>query len=229
LEKEKEKAKVKKENHAADTEKEGIDVESELRRLEQEVKTESRGRETKASTRQQQTLSSDKTQLLGKAAFECPDWVSLPWMKSKPARAEDVDSWLRDWCDLVLKWCQFDVHHVVGLKDFKASKPFEVLPEMELREILQHLVDRGLAKWIGKDKTVARIMWRSLEEWANDVYQWAYNNGVEMLDRFAIQNANKDFSSLPKPDIESVLEMMVKKKMLKWIDKKREQAKLIYQ
>jgi len=142
-----------------------------------------------------------------------------------------VDSWLRDWCDLVLRWCQFDVnvHHVVGLKDFKASKPFDVLPEMEVREILQHLVDRGLAKWIGKDKTVARIMWRSLEEWANDIYQWAYNNGKDMLDRFAIQSANKDFSSLPKPDIESVLEIMVKKKMLKWIGKKHRQAKLIYQ
>nr|MDO8099289.1 hypothetical protein [Candidatus Njordarchaeota archaeon] len=231
MEKEKEKRKVKGEDQAADTEKEGIDVESELRRLEEEVKMESRERMMEASTQQEQTMSVNKTQLLGKTTFECPDWANLPWMKRKPSRAEDVDSWLRDWCDLVLKWCQLDVnvHHVVGLKDFKVSKPFDALPEMELREILQHLVDRGLAKWIGKDKTVARIMWRSLEEWANDVYQWAYNNGVEMLDRFAIQGANKDFSSLPKPDIEGVLEVMVKKKMLKWIDKKHEQAKLIYQ
>jgi hypothetical protein len=150
-------------------------------------------------------------------------------MKKKPSRTEDLDSWLSDWCDLVLKWCQFNVHHVVGLKDFKTSRHFDELPEMELREILQHLVDRGLAKWIDKDKTVARIMWRSFEEWASDIYQWAFTNGVENLDTFAIRSANKDFSTLPIPDIESIMETMAKKKMLKWIDRKHEQAKLVYE
>lgn len=229
MEKQKEKSKVKVEDQAVDAEEEGSGVESELRRLEQEVDKESRYGETEASTQQQQTLSRDKTQALGEATFQWPEWVNFPWMMKKPTRAEDLDSWLRDWCDLVLKWCQSTVRHVVGLKDFKTSKYFDELPEMELRDILQHLVDRGLAKWIGKDRTVARIMWRSLEEWANDVYQWAYKNGEEHLDRFRIQSAKEDFSSLPNPEINMVLETMVKKKTLKWVDKKHEQAKLIYQ
>jgi hypothetical protein len=229
LEKHKEKSKVKPENQVTDAEEEGIDVESELGRLEREVEKERHERRTEASAQQQLTLSKDRTQPSTEAAFQWPEWVNFPWMMKKPTRAEDLDSWLRDWCDLVLKWCQYGVRHIVGLKDFKTSRYFDELPEMELREILQHLVDRRLAKWIGKERTVARIMWRSLEEWANDIYQWAYNNGVEMLDRFAVQSAREDFSSLPNLDIKMVLEIMIEKKMLKWIDKRREQAKLVYQ
>jgi hypothetical protein len=90
-------------------------------------------------------------------------------------------------------------------------------------------VNRGLGKWIDKDKTVARIMWRSLEEWVNEMYEWAYNNGVEMLDMFSVKSANRDFSSLPVSDIRSVMELMAKNKMIKWVDKKHEQAKLIFQ
>jgi hypothetical protein len=226
---EKEKTKSKKEEVTVEAEKEEVDVESELKRLEQEVKAESLKRETESSTRQREVLTKEKTQLSGETVFQWPEWVDFPWMKKKPSRAEDLDSWLRDWCDLVLKWCQFSSHHVVGLKDFKTSRYFDELPEMELREILQHLVDRGLAKWIDKDKTVARIMWRSFEEWANDIHQWAFNNGVENLDTFVIRSANKDFSTLPIPDLKSIMEIMVKKRMLKWIDRKHEQAKLLYE
>ena len=76
---------------------------------------------------------------------------------------------------------------------------------------------------------MARITWRSFEEWASDIHQWAFDNGVENLDTFAIRSANKDFSTLPLLDIKSIMEIMVKKKMLKWIDRKHEQAKLLYE
>jgi hypothetical protein len=72
-------------------------------------------------------------------------------------------------------------------------------------------------------------MWRSLPEWAAELYEWAYNNGVEMLDVFVIKGANRDFSTLPVQDIRGLMDLMVKNKQLKWIDKNHEQAKLIIQ
>jgi hypothetical protein len=232
-EKQKEKPKTIAQERKDTMGREGIDIDLELKKLEQEVKNESESVGADLSTQKQglkaETLAKDQTALGSEAALTLPDWVKYPWMYTRPAKPEYLDSWLKDWCDLVLKWCQFTVRHVVGLKDFKSSKPFDKLPEKELRDIVQYIVNRGLGKWIDKDKTVARIMWRSLEEWVNEMYEWAYNNGVEMLDMFSAKSANRDFSSLPVSDIRSVMELMAKNKMIKWVDKKHEQAKLIFQ
>jgi hypothetical protein len=232
-EKQKDKPKMTAQHQKGAAEKEGIDIDQELKRLEQEVRKESESKGANQSAGKQllktDGLSKAEAAQHGEGALTLPEWIQYPWMYAKPTKAEHLDSWLKDWCDLLLKWCQLTVHHVVGLKDFKTSRPFDRLPEEELRDIIQHIVETGLGKWIDKDKTVARIMWRSLEEWVNDVYDWAYNNGVELLDMFAIKSANKDFSSLPVSDMRSVMELMAKNKMIKWIDKKHEQAKLIFQ
>jgi hypothetical protein len=235
LEKQKEKGKVKESVRREETEepsrKEGSDLDLELKRLEQQVAEETKESATKTRAHQSGSIGLVKegTLVTGESALEYPKWIEYPWMYSKPAKPEFLDSWLKDWCDFILKWCQFTVRHVVGLKDFSTSKPFDKLPEKELRDILQYIVERGLGKWIDKEKTVARIMWRSLPEWAAELYEWAYNNGVEMLDIFVIKGANKDFSTLPVQDIRGLMDLMVKNKQLKWIDKNHEQAKLIIQ
>jgi hypothetical protein len=235
LEKEKQKGKSRMtaQDQKVASEREEMNIDQELKRLEEEVKEENESAQAGTSV-QKQELGTDmisRTNIAprGEAALTLPDWVQYPWMYTEPTKPEFLDSWLRDWCDLILKWCQLTVLHVAGLKDFKTSKPFDKLPEKELRDLIQHIVDRGLGKWIDKDKTVARIMWRSLDEWVNEVYNWAYKNGVELLDLFAIRSANRDFSSLPVSDIRSIMELMAKNKMIKWIDKKHEQARLILQ
>jgi hypothetical protein len=211
--------------------KEGPDVDSELRRLEQQVAVEGRDRTIGKSSNQTeiQGANEEEIQPTSGTVMEYPKWIDYPWMYSRPVKLEFLDSWLKDWCDLILKWCQSTVHHVAGLKDFVTSKPFDRLPEKELRDILQYVVDRGLGKWIDKEKTVVRVMWRSLEEWASELYEWAYDNGVDMLDIFLIKSANKAFSTLPVSDIRAVMDLMVKNKQMKWIDKNHEQGKLIIQ
>lgn len=232
-EKQKDKSKMTAQDQKGTAGKEGIDIDQELKRLEQEVRKESESKGANQSAENQllrtDGLSKAEAAPHGEATLTLPEWIQYPWMYVKPTKTEHLDSWLKDWCDLLLKWCQLTVHHVVGLKDFKTSRPFDRLPEEELRDIIQHIVDRGLGKWIDKDKTVARIMWRSPEEWVTDVYDWAYNNGVELLDMFAIKSANRDFSSLPVSDMRMIMELMAKNRMIKWIDKKHEQAKLIFQ
>jgi len=232
-EKQKDKSKVAAQDRGVASEREEVNIDQELKRLEEEVKEEKESGLTSTSA-QKQGLRTDTTSRTdaasgGVAALTLPDWVQYPWMYTEPTKPEFLDSWLRDWCDLILKWCQLTALHVAGLKDFKTSRPFDKLPEKELRDIIQHIVDRGLGKWIDKDKTVARIMWRSMEEWVNEVYNWAYKNGVELLDLFAIRSANKDFSSLPVSDIRLIMELMAKNRMIKWVDKKHEQARLIFQ
>ncbi|WXG42786.1 MAG: hypothetical protein WED04_01580 [Promethearchaeati archaeon SRVP18_Atabeyarchaeia-1] len=235
MEKQKEKGKVKgssdREEKKEELVKEGPDVDLELKKLEQQVAKENRENAAGLLPDQSESgaIAKQGTQLAGRTALEYPKWIDYPWMYTRPLRAEYLDSWLKDWGDFILKWCQFTVHHVVGLKDFNTSKPFDKLPEKELRDILQFMIDRGLGKWIDKDRTVARIMWRSLQEWATELYEWAYRNGVEILDVPMIRSANKDFSTLPVPDIRGVMDEMVKNKQLKWIDRNHEQAKLIFQ
>jgi len=230
LEKEKQKPKSK---DRVEAEKETVDVESELSKLEQEVKMEGEQKESDTSTYQQLTgtgiLQRGKPQVARPHTLEMPKWTGYPWMYSKPSDPKFVTSWYVDWCDLILKWCQFNVVHIMGLTDFKATEPFDRLPEKESRELLQYIVDRGLGKWIDKDRTAARIMWRSLDEWANDIYEWAYDNGVEMLDIFAIKSAKENFASLPVSDMKDAMEILTKRKLAKWIDKSHEQAKLILQ
>lgn len=235
MEKQKQKEKKKKdftrEEKEETSRKEGLDVDLEFKRLEEQVAEESRDGVLGTSSHQEgmQGTAAAGIQVTGGVALEYPKWVEYPWMYSKPTKLEFIGSWLKDWCDLILKWCEITIHHVAGLKDFNTSKPFDRLPEKELRDILQYIVDRGLAKWIDKDRTVARIMWRSLQEWASDMYEWAYSNGVDMLDIFVVKSANKAFSTLPVTDIRAVMDLMVRNRQLRWIDKNHEQGKLIIQ
>ena len=80
-----------------------------------------------------------------------------------------------------------------------------------VKEIAQKLIENQLAKWLSKKLGKLRVFWKPLEVFAENIYQWALNNGkIEPIALYEIREAGFDFSSLPKEDLEDVFKILEK-------------------
>ncbi|MHA1948760.1 MAG: hypothetical protein ACXAAO_00335 [Candidatus Thorarchaeota archaeon] len=157
-----------------------------------------------------------------------PSWGDVEeteWMYSVPAREEDMYLWANEWSDYLLAWSENKRVHVMSLATFITEPPFKDLRDKidSFRKIASVLVEKEVAEWRDRKKRQLRIYWRPLEDWADQIYQWAIKTGKLRLDvkSIVIQESAEDFSSLPEKDIHIVLALMVKKGLAEWVDQKK--------
>ncbi|RDE15209.1 MAG: hypothetical protein C4K49_06555 [Candidatus Thorarchaeota archaeon] len=147
------------------------------------------------------------------------------WMYQIPPRDEDRDMWMNEWADFVIQWTQSKGLHVLSVSAFIKEPPFrDMLGKVDaFRLIGNALVDKGVAEWLDDKKRQLRVYWRPLEEWADLVYGWAIETGNLHLDvkSIIIQEASREFASLPERDLHQVMEMLVDRKVAEWVDRKR--------
>ncbi len=150
----------------------------------------------------------------------------IPDKKESPS---DYESWKEQWAKILFDYAKYAILHVIYLRKLITEKPFSELNNRELavKEIAQKLIDQKLAKWLSKNKEKLRIYWKTLDEWADDIYTWAYENGkTEPILKFEIEEANKPFSTLPKEDLEKIYKILAKQKRAKLIKLKDGQTAL---
>ncbi len=162
-----------------------------------------------------------------------PSWGSeedAPWMYFVPDRKEDVEQWAKEWGDFILKWGAETLNHYISLSIFVEEEPFKWIAERvkALRIIGDYLVKSEVAEWTDKRKTRLKIIWRTIEEWCDLLYEWALEKGRMEIDlkSIYIQEADTPFASLPEEDLKQVIEQMVKSGYATWIDKKMYAIKL---
>ncbi len=159
-----------------------------------------------------------------------PDWVSQPWMYHLPQKAHEIISWSREWMAFMLKWCEFENRHLITVSDVLLSNSFRTqdtsLPPEGVQKIFEHLISNNLAKWWGKNNNLLRVYWRSLEQWADIIIKWAISGGGITFDPYQLSKADQNFSTLPKQDLEEILELLVEHKQAEWIDMRRRLVRL---
>jgi len=162
-----------------------------------------------------------------------PDWGSYsdaPWMYSIPDRKEDIEQWAKEWGDFVLRWGAETLNYYISVSIFVENEPFKWLSERvkALRTIAEYLIRAGVAEWVDKRKTRLKIIWRTIEEWCDLLYEWALETGRLEIDlkSIYIQEADTPFASLPEEDLKKVIEKMVDSGYASWIDKKMYAIKL---
>jgi len=93
----------------------------------------------------------------------------------------------------------------------QSVKPFANFEDRAtaLREIAQALVDKKQAEWLSKSKEKLRVYWKSLDNWAEEIYEWAMEiSPLEPILIFEIRESNQEFSNLPREDIEKIFKML---------------------
>ena len=133
---------------------------------------------------------------------------SIPNQKTN---TKDYESWKNEWLKVLFDYARYAILHILYLRKMQTVKPFANFEDRAtaLREIAQALVDKKQAEWLSKSKEKLRVYWKSLDNWAEDIYDWAMEiSPLEPILIFEIRESNQEFSNLPREDIEKIFKML---------------------
>lgn len=158
------------------------------------------------------------------------DWlddVRYEFMYNPPPenKKNDFKEWLEEWSKIMFDFAKIEKKHVIYVQELLNRKPFQTLRtgKEAIIEIGDCLAKKKLAIWVVK-KEKLRVYWKSLDEWAGMIYDWAYKNAkTEPLFVYDLKEEHESFSDLPEdefPEIFKILEKQKKGKMVKSSDKK---------
>lgn len=156
-----------------------------------------------------------------------PGWIEKPWMYVEPEKQDQLESWLSEWGDFLLDWSRATLQHILNLMHVRTQFPFKnplckkSLDTDQLQDIGDYLVNKELAIWWDSERIRLRVYWMSLREWAEEIYQWAYNRGETIVTLFDLVNAKQPWSTLPPSELNKVCEILVRKERARWLNSEK--------
>ena len=132
---------------------------------------------------------------------------------NKKTKLQDYESWKQEWSKILFDYARYALLHILYLRKLQSEKPFSKFENREkaLKEIAQALVDKKQAEWLTKSKEKLRIYWKTLDNWAEEIYNWAMEiSPLEPILIFEIRESDQAFSTLPKEDIEKIFKLLEK-------------------
>lgn len=154
-----------------------------------------------------------------------PEFRELVHMYYIPKNKDLLKHWLKEWSDFLIKWASFHKKLIVGIKDIQESKAFEFnqhkLSLDAIIKIFEYLVDNKLAIWTDKQRLRVRVLWKTDEEIAEDIYKWAWQTGFLILDVYQLFKSEEYWSSLPPEYLEKIIYLLVERKRAEWISKNK--------
>ena len=137
---------------------------------------------------------------------------SLP---NKKIDLKDYESWKSEWSKVLFDYARYAILHILYLRKLESEKPFSNFDNRNsaLKELAEELVNKEQAEWLSKSKEKLRVYWKSLDNWAEEIYDWTMEiSPLEPILLFEIRESNKDFNTLPHNDIIKIFKMLEKDK-----------------
>ena len=142
-------------------------------------------------------------------------YIFMYTLPNKKKDLKDFESWKNEWSKVLFDYARYAILHILYLRQLESEKPFSKFEERTeaLKEIAEELVEKEQAEWLSKSKEKLRVYWKSLDNWAQEIYEWAVEiSPLEPILIFEIRESNKEFSNLPKEDIIKIFKMLEKEK-----------------
>jgi hypothetical protein len=140
-------------------------------------------------------------------------YVFMYSIPNKKTNHKDYESWKSEWSKVLFDYARYAILHILYLRKLESEKPFSKFEDRHtaLKEIAQELVDKKQAEWLSKSKEKLRIYWKSVDNWAEEIYEWAMEiSPLEPILIFEIRESNKDFSNLPSEDLMKIFKLLEK-------------------
>jgi len=182
-------------------------IDKELRELELEIVKE-RGAVTKEVSTYEMILNDYPW-------LEEKRYIFMYSLPNRKTDLKDYESWKNEWSKVLFDYARYAILHILYLRKTESEKPFSNFEERKkaLEEIAEELINKEQAEWLSKSKEKLRIYWKSLDNWAEEIYEWAMEiSPLEPILIFEIRESNKEFSNLPNEDIVKIFKMLEKEK-----------------
>ncbi len=148
-------------------------------------------------------------------------YIFMYSIPNKKTNTKDYESWKTEWLKVLFDYARYAILHILYLRKMHTVKPFANFEDRgtAIRELAEGLVDKKQAEWLSKNKEKLRVYWKSLDNWAEDIYEWAMEiSPLEPILIFEIRESNQEFSNLPREDIEKIFKMLEKDRRGKIIE-----------
>lgn len=113
--------------------------------------------------------------------FEWPWQFNFPPFFTVQPNLTTRKKQLEAWSSLVCDYCQHNKLLMLNVQDtselFNNKTINRKLNAEGVATVVEFMVDEGKARWLVPQKTLI-ILWRSTEEWAKIIYDFAVNNGM---------------------------------------------------
>lgn len=184
------------------------EIDKELQKLEKEVSSE------------------EVTEVVKSAAeklVELHPWLEQPqfgFMFSAPdpkKAKKDFASWQEEWGQVLLDYAKVAILHILYPKKLLTEVPFNKFQDRSkaIEFLTAYLVEKKLAEWLDKKKEMLRIYWKSLEEWADLILEWAKENGkADIVIIPEIRGSGEEFANLPDDDLRKIFKILEKRNVL---------------
>ena len=182
-------------------------IEIELREIELEIV-----KEREAVTKE---ISTYELLLNDYPWLEEKRYIFMYSIPNKKTDLKDYESWKNEWSKVLFDYARYAILHILYLRQSESEKPFSKFEDRKqaLEEIAEELIYREQAEWLSKSKEKLRVYWKSLDNWAEEIYDWAMEiSPLEPILIFEIRESNKAFSKLPNDDIIKIFKMLEKDK-----------------
>ena len=119
-----------------------------------------------------------------------------------PTNLDQLSSWSSAWGDFLLEYAEVTAAHILNLLELRKDFPFsnrvikKQLSIGQLQQIGIALVEKNFAAWWDERKTRLRVYWRGLDEWSDTIYEWAVQNGYDMVSLFELTNVGEIWSTM---------------------------------
>jgi len=156
-----------------------------------------------------------------------PQWVNKPWRWMVPDDIEHKNHWLTTWGEFILDFARILNLHIIDLQEISLVYPFyntltkKKLSIPQLILISDYLVEINKAKWWDEQKTRLRIYWKALNTYCDDLFEFAFQNGYEMVTAYDIIQMKQSWSTLPGTDISRIMKLLVETKRASWADSEK--------
>ncbi|MBD3186657.1 hypothetical protein GF325_07525 [Candidatus Bathyarchaeota archaeon] len=143
------------------------------------------------------------------------DNIRYEFMFSEPGgkkKSDDYKEWLEEWSKVLFDFASISKRHIIYVQDLLDQEPFNKLRKRKetIDQVCKHMVKKEVAEWL-KKKEKLRVYWKTLDEWARIIYQWAYDNMItEPLFIFNLKEAGEDFSTIPVEEFEDIFKILEK-------------------
>ncbi len=163
-----------------------------------------------------------------------PAWVKKPWRWMIPEDPELKKQWLVTWGDFILNFARVLNLHILDLQEIGVVYPFKnpllkkKLTQPQLISISEYLVEIEKAIWWDEEKTRLRVYWKTLKSYTDVMFDYAFQNGYDMVTAYDLVKMKQTWSSLPPQDIRMLMKLMVKSDRASWADSERKTIQFNY-
>ena len=153
-----------------------------------------------------------------------PTWVSKPWRWMIPDDPELQQQWLITWADFLLAFGRVLNLHIIDIHEASLVYPFtnpilkKKLSPPQMEAISEYLIEQERAMWWDTQKTRLRLYWKTLNSFVEEIFEYAFQNGYEMVTAYDMVKMNQSWSSLPSKDISTIMKLLVELKKASWAD-----------